>query len=252
MLVKPPIKMKTLRLCLIPCLLTLATPALLAQFATPAYEPMKVIQTDEPVFPQEALADGLRNGTVRVAIQIDAAGKLTDYLVTIYTHPKFSDAAVAALKHWRFTPARIHGAARSATADLTFNFEASGVIVVDMSVLTVAELFHYKIAPNSTSYSACTLSQLDRTPNPIKMVKPEYPANLARSSHGGHVTVEFYIDQQGHVRLPSVDRETIEANEELAAVAVTAVEQWQFDPPLMNGRPVLTLAQQDFNFKASP
>ena len=99
------------------------------------------------------------------------------------------------------------------------------------------------------SFSACTLGQLDRTPTPIKIVKPVYPGRLARSSHGGHVTVEFYIDEQGRVRLASVDRQTIEANEELAAAAVTAVEQWQFEPPLMNGRPVLTLAQQDISFK---
>jgi TonB family protein len=240
------------RLSLLPALLALAAPASFAQFATPAYEPMKIIQTQEAIFPREALSFGLRSGTARVAIQIDSEGKLTDYLVTIYTHPKFAEAAVTAIKTWRFVPARIHGISRSATADLTFNFEASGVVVVDMSVLTIAELFHYKIAPNSTSYSASSLSQLDRTPTPIKIVKPEYPRKLARSSHGGRVTVEFYIDEEGRVRLPSVDRQAIEANEELAALAVTAVEQWKFDPPLMNGRPVLTLAAQDFDFKAAP
>jgi TonB family protein len=240
------------RLSLFPALLAFAAPASFAQFATPVYEPMKIIQTQEAVYPMEVLSLGLRSGTVRITIAIDSEGKLNDYLVTVYTHPKFAEAAVRAIKAWRFVPARIHGISRSATADLTFNFEASGVVVVDMSVLTIAELFHYKIAPNSNSYSASTLSQLDRTPTPIKIVKPGYPKKLARSSHGGHVTVEFYIDEQGRVRLPSVDRQAIEANEELAALAVTAVEQWQFDPPLMNGKPVLTLATQDFDFKPAP
>jgi TonB family protein len=64
--------------------------------------------------------------------------------------------------------------------------------------------------------------------------------------------VEFYIDPQGNVRMPSVSRETIEANEELSAVAIAAVSQWQFDPPLAKGRPVLVLAQQDFTFKPAP
>jgi hypothetical protein len=36
----------------------------------------------------------------------------------------------------------------------------------------------------------------------------------------------------------------------LCAAAITAVEQWQFEPPVSRGRPVLVLVQQDFNFKA--
>lgn len=244
--------MKLLRLSLLPTLVALAAPAAFAQFATPAYEPLKIDQTVSAAFPQEALDAGFRSGTARLAIQIDADGNLTDYLVTVYTHPKFAEAAVAAVKHWHYRPARIHGNARSATADINFNFESPGVVVVDMTALTGPELFRFKIVPNASAYSACTLSQLDRTPTPVKIVKPVYPENLARSSKGGHVVVEFYIDEQGHVRLPSVDQKTIEANEELAALAVTAVEQWQFEPPMMNGRPVLTLAQQDFDFKPAP
>lgn len=220
-----------------------------AQFGPPDYEPMKADQRDLPGFPQQVLTQGLRSGQVRVAVQIDPDGRLADYLVTAYSHPAFVDGAVASVKKWRFEPARIHGSPRSATAEYTFNYEAEGVVVVDMTDQTIAELLRMTIAPNSQAFMARTLSQLDRTPTPIKIVRPAYPKTLARSSRGGRVTVEFYIDEQGHVRMPSVDRQTIEANEELAAAAVTAVEQWQFEPPLLKGRPVLTLAQQDFSFK---
>ena len=61
--------------------------------------------------------------------------------------------------------------------------------------------------------------------------------------------MEFYIDETGHVRLPAVSRETNEADEELSAAAVTAVEQWQFEPPVSKGKPVFVLAHQDFDFK---
>ena len=61
--------------------------------------------------------------------------------------------------------------------------------------------------------------------------------------------MEFYIDPQGRVRIPSVSRETIEANPGLAAAAVTAVSQWQFAPPVSNGKPVLVVASQDFSFR---
>lgn len=241
--------MKTLRLLLLPAAMSCGSLAAVAQFATQDYAPMKFFQTDSPVFPQEVLAQGFRSGVVHVAIQVDADGVLTDYLVTTYTHPAFARNAVAALKKWRYEAARIHGEARGAKADLTFNFDTEGTIVVNLTVTSSAELLRFSIVPDAQAFRARTLSELDRTPMPIKFVKPVYPANLARSSHGGHVTVEFYIDEQGHVRLASVDRQTIEANAELAAIAVTTVEQWQFEPPLYRGRPVLTLAQQDFNFK---
>jgi TonB family protein len=243
--------MNTPRLLLLPVALFCGSLTAVAQFAPPVYEPMKLIQTESPVFPHQALVLGLRNGEVRMAIQVDADGALTDYVVTAYSHPAFADAAVAAIKKWKYVPARIHGLTRSATADLNFKFEAEGVVVVDLTVLTISELIHYRMVPNAMAYSACTLGQLDRTPTPIKIVRPDYPEALARTSHGGHVVVEFYIDEQGRVRLPSVDRQTIEANGELAAAAVTAVEQWQFEPPTMNGKPVLTLAQQDIAFKPS-
>jgi TonB family protein len=249
MLVKSHSKMKTLRLLLLPAAICCGSLAADAQFATQDYAPMRFFQTESPVFPEEALAQGYRSGVVQVAVQVDASGVLTDYLVTTYTHPAFARNAVAAVKKWRFEPARIHGEPRGAKADLTFNFDTEGTVVVNMTVTSSAELLHFSIVPDAQAFRARTLSELDRTPMPIKFVKPVYPMDLARSSHGGHVTVEFYIDELGHVRLASVDRQTIEANEELAAIAVTTVEQWQFEPPLYRGRPVLTLAQQDFNFK---
>ena len=241
--------MKTLRLILLPGALFCSAVAAVAQFAPPVYVPMKFIQTEPPNFPREVIPLGLRSGEATVAVQIDADGALTDYLVTTYSHPAFAASAVAAMKKWRYQPAMIRGMPLAAKADLTFSFESEGVAVVDMTVLTVSELMHFRVAPNSMAFTARTLSELDRIPTPVKIVKPVYPEKLARTSHGGRVTVEFYIDEEGHVRLPSVDRQTIEANEELAAMAVTAVEQWKFEPPMMNGRPVLALAQQDFNFK---
>jgi TonB family protein len=215
----------------------------------PDYIPVQIHQTEEATFPRSLVIDGIKSGAATVAISIDDNGQLADYLVTGYTKPAFGDQAVAAIKKWKFEPARIHGAPRNSKADLTFRFELEGVVVVTMSVVSNNELIHNKITPGADSYTACTLSQLDRIPNPTKIVNPVYPTQLARSSRGGHVLVEFYIDEQGRVRMPSVNPETIEANEELAAVAVTAVSQWHFDPPLSRGRAVLVLAQQDFSFK---
>jgi TonB family protein len=220
-----------------------------AQVGLPEYVPLKIHQTVDASYPPSMVTAGVKDGAACVAISVDDSGRLSDYVVTAYTNSMFADEAVAALQKWTFEPARIFGAPRNSKADLTFRFEIDGVVVVSMDVILYNELVHFKITPNSDVYAACSLSQLDRIPSATKIVNPVYPKELARSSRGGHVEVEFYIDPQGRVRMPSVTKEAIEANAELAAAAVMAVEQWQFAPPTAKGRPVLVLARQDFDFK---
>jgi TonB family protein len=218
-----------------------------AQPSPEAYVPMKVIQTDQVIFPRAARDVGLRSGEVHVAIQVDEAGKLTDHLVTAYTHPAFAESCVAALKRWRYEPAYLQGRAHGATVDLTFNFESRGLVVVDLTVGSYVELRNYQLHPETYTYRACTLRQLDRIPTPTKVVKPSYPVEAAQQ-HSGKVTVDFYIDERGRVRMPAVTRSTTEMNMMLSSAAVQAVSQWEFEPPLSKGRPVLVAARQDFNF----
>ena len=242
--------MKTLRhLILLPAIACGAVP-LLAQFENRDYVPMSYIETEQPVYPSVATNLGLVSGEARICVQIDDAGLLTDSLALAYSHPAFYESAVTALKKWQFKPAIIHGFSRSATAVLDFNFRSQGV-VVNLTTDTMAEIIHFRVAPNSMSYRVCTLSELDRIPVPTKIVKPYYTPEQARRSHVSRVNVQFYIDEAGHVRLAAVSRQTDEADEELCAAAVTAVEQWQFEPPVSKGRPVLVLAQQDFDFRAA-
>lgn len=244
--------MKLLKTLILPAALLcgVLTPAARAEI--PDYEPVKINQTDNPVFPRSLIALGLRRGVASIAVAIDDKGLMSDYLVTAYSHPDFASQAVASLKKWTFEPARIHGSPRNSKVDLTFNFEVEGVVVVSLTPMSYAELIRFELLPNSMAYSACTLGQLDRIPTPKKVVSPVYPKVVARSSQGGHVSVEFYIDELGHVRMPSVNRETDVANEEISAIAVSTVEQWQFEPPTCKGRPVLVRAQQDFDFKPLP
>lgn len=217
--------------------------------ATPNYTPMKIIQTEPVTFPREVTVLGLTTGEAHVAIQIDENGKLTDSLVTAYTHPKFAEHAVHALNRWRYEPAIVNGERRGATADLTFSFETKGLVVVDLSVSAYVELRNIQLRPSAYSYSAKRLSQLDRIPTPAKVVQPGYPAEAAQQGRSAVVTVFFYIDEQGRVRLPAVDRTEGQANDAFAASAIGAVSQWQFEPPLSRGKPVLVAARQEFNFK---
>jgi TonB family protein len=214
------------------------------------YVPMKVIQTEQVIFPHRATNLGIREGEVRVSVQVDETGKLTDHLVTAYTHPLLADSAVTALKKWRYEPAWVRGEPRSATVDLVFQFESRGMVIVDLTVSSYVQLRDLHLRPGAYSYGARTLRDLDRIPTPTKVVQPAYSQERAQQQQEPVViTVEFYIDEQGRVRLPAVSRQTSEEHAEFAAAAVNAVSEWEFEPPLSRGQPVLVAARQDFNFR---
>jgi hypothetical protein len=52
--------------------------------------PLNVHQTVNASFPRSLVSVGVTSGAVSVAIAVDEAGRLSDYLVTAYTHPAFA------------------------------------------------------------------------------------------------------------------------------------------------------------------
>ena len=214
------------------------------------YVPMKIIQT-VPVTPSRRATDfGISRGEVIISLQIDEQGKLSDYLVTAYSHPLLAESAVQAVKKWSYEPAWIRGHPHSATVDLTFEFESRGLVVVDMTINSYVEMQAIALRPGAYAYRAHKMRDLDRIPNLVKVIQPLYDVGSVKTPT--KVTVQFYIDEEGRVRLPAVSRAMNEANEPLAASALQAVSQWRFEPPLAKGSPVLVAASQEFNFRPIP
>ncbi len=200
-------------------------------------------QTTPARYPSSMLQSGVYSGEVRAMISVAADGTLTDCLVTAYTDKAFAIATEHALRLWRYQPARIRGSARASRAEVVFMYRNEGVTVQSLPGAIERHLL-LRILEERYCYRPVQLRELDRIPTPVHVVPPAVRLeDKARS-----VTVEFYIDEEGRVRMPAVERES--ADDLLAAAAVAAVEQWRFEPPLRRGRPVLVYAQQEFNFKA--
>lgn len=212
------------------------------------YTPMKVIQNSAPAYPRALSELGVKEGEAHVCIQVDEKGNLMDHLVTFYTQVEFADSAVAALKKWKYEPAWLNGEPRAATVELTFLFESQGLTVVNLSPSVYVMRRSMELMPGSFGYRVATLRQLDRIPTPKKVVTPVYPVEAPQGPRAASVTVTFYIDEQGRVRLPAVSRRVAEGDDIFAAAAIGAVAQWEFEPPTARGRPVLVEARQDFNF----
>jgi len=209
-------------------------------------ESMKITQTVDPIFPRSLMNSGVTTGACQVAISVDASGRLSEVLVIRYTFPEFGDAAVAALKRWTYVPARMNGEAVASTLDLVFNFEARGVVVSTATVGEAAQAMILRLLGDTYAYGPCPLEKLDRVPIPTVTVMPQYSKELAAKGVKGPVTVEYYIDETGAVRMACVSPDD---NQILGALTVAAVSQWKFAPPTSHGRPVLVKASQVFDFK---
>lgn len=84
----------------------------------------RVLQRVTPEYPPALIADGLMlEGQVLVRFTVDVSGQVRDPKVRRSTHPQFEKAAMAALRHWRFEPARdAAGQPAPAIAQQAFQF----------------------------------------------------------------------------------------------------------------------------------
>lgn len=209
------------------------------------WQSMKIIQTEAPLFPIELQQLGVRSGEAQVVLSVSAEGKLTDWLVVAYTLRPFADSAVRALKHWRYEPAKLRGEPVDTTSELTFNFKIEGTQVVSQNLSEYLQARTLQIFGPRYAFRAYTLKELDKIPTPIVVVSPQYPRALAEKGVKGRVTINFYIDQDGNVRMPAASPKE---DPRLTGLAIDALSKWKFDPPTVHGRPVLVKASQVFNF----
>lgn len=209
---------------------------------------LRAIEKETPVYPHSLIVLGIRDGECRVAISVDKSGKLDDVLPVEYTRPEFAEATVAAIRHWTFEPARFDGVPVDAATEVDVKFAVEGTIVVSVTVSeSWAARLQQLLLSNADYYRPRSLHELDRIPVPITTSSPRYPVRLTKPGASARVSVDFYIDESGTVRLPSVDADQ---DPELAAAAIDALRRWKFEPPTCKGHPVLVRASQLFNFQA--
>lgn len=111
---------KTLKNLSIACLLATA-PAAFAQ----TKEPPVPVRTVAPDYPDELRRDGV-SGLVMVKCTIDEKGNVTDPEIEKSSNGAFDKPALAALKKWKFKPAKQDGApvAIKVSIPIKFVFES--------------------------------------------------------------------------------------------------------------------------------
>lgn len=212
--------------------------------AQSSWEPIGIQVTVEPQIPARFVMEGLRDGRVTIAVDVDAEGKLEDWIVLEASHYELVAPCAAVVREWRFTPARLDGARVPARTRFTLLISQTGAVISRTGVEMINDYME-SVAGRPPDYRISRADELDRPLVALTRVSPRYASDAARQGVGGRVNVYFFVDEQGNVRLPAVPAET---HPYLAGITVRAMRDWKFIPPTRAGRPVAVEVAQAFDF----
>lgn len=83
-------------------------------------------------------------------------------------------------------------------------------------------------------------------PKLVHMVKPTYPPDCKLEGVQGTVALRAVIGRDGAIQSLEQINELVDAR--LVAAAKEAVQQWRYQPPLLNGQPVEVVTEIEVNF----
>lgn len=238
---------KTLRAQICAAAVLAAPLALLGTLNEDTINDLPLTKYTEPTFPASARAEGIPDGIVTLAISRDVEGVPGDILVIDSTDPRFAEAAVEAIRQWRFTSPAPDRALPPVLVRI--GFRLTGVIYVTAQNKSKVGLLSDTMAAKLREpVRIPELQSLAATSKAINQPMPAYPATLAGKAVRGTAKVHFYVDQDGRVRLPQVSEATAP---EFADAALAAVVQWRYEPPRKGVQRIVAAENWAFSFAAN-
>jgi protein TonB len=90
------------------------------------------------------------------------------------------------------------------------------------------------------------VSELEKRPEVVSSVPPQYPAELRKAKVEGAVTLVFVLDETGRVDDLRVENSS---RPEFEKPALDAVRRWKFRPGMKDGEPVRTYMKLPIRFR---
>lgn len=190
------------------------------------------------------------DGSAVVAFTVRATGRVDDAITVAATERRLGDAAVEAIKQWRFERDPTLGTGPNAVPSavlrreiVEFVFKRDGG-VTSMSHLEGAKSWF----PRDSTLDVRMLlpDELDgplvRVPTPESA---EAAALRATLTVGGRATLSFVVDETGRARVPAVVAADDPA---LGAAALAMLAGWRYEPPLHDGKRALVEQRNTFTF----
>ena len=179
-----------------------------------------------PVYPEDAKAANV-SGIVIVEAVIGTDGTVTNARI-LRSIAQLDEAALAAVRQWKYTPTTLNGKAVPVVMTVSVNFtpdpgSSGGSMPAGPVFLNGRE--------------ALRIGGDVKAPERVKYVQPAYPPDARDAGVAGTVIIEAIVDETGHVAQTKVLRSVTPLDQ----AAVDAVMQWEYTPTLLNGAPVPVL-----------
>jgi TonB family protein len=190
-------------------------------------KPPKLLTQVDPVYPKDALEAGVE-GTVILEATTDIYGRMQRISV-LRSIPMLDRAAVEAVRQWVYEPMIVNGKPRGTIFTISVPFglkdrTARAEVLTDVEPVRIAAG--------------------DVTPVPVKKVDPVYPEIARRSRVEGEVILEVTTDVAGRV----TDVKAVRSIPLLNLAAVDALQQWIYEPVMIDGKPVPVTFTVTVNF----
>lgn len=186
--------------------------------------PPQVVFQEPPVFPAAARQAGVP-GSVEIYGTIDVEGRTRDLVAVRSTHPIFERAALAAIRQWRFRPARQAGEPVACTFSQTFTFALSDGDPPSFLIVR-ADREKMKHLPPAL--------QWDEPPEYAALRCGVYPFDALAEGREGSVQLIFVVGPDGRVL---EDQVIGSADPAFAAAARAMIEAFRFKPAAKAGKP---------------
>jgi len=127
------------------------------------------------------------------------------------------------------------------SADLEVAMGSGGALAGfgDIRALTAAE---------AVQDEAFDVADLEKRPEAVSQVAPQYPAELRKAKVEGSVTLVFILGEDGRVEDPRVENSS---RSEFEKPALEAIRKWRFSPGMKNGQAVRTYIRIPMKFRVS-
>ncbi len=135
---------------------------------------------------------------------------------------------------------------------LAVNFRSTGMFVVGVDSVSTIKDSRIKLiggSRNNKEYNVALLPDLDTPPEQLQVVHPNIPDSRDIPAEGLRVVYNFFIDQDGRVRIPWLDEQEFQhVDERILDATYDALMQWEFTAPTVNGGKVVAQVSQPFWF----
>lgn len=103
-------------------------------------------------------------------------------------------------------------------------------------------------AVETTQQDAFDVSELEKRPEAVAQVPPQYPSELRKAKVEGVVTVAFVLNEEGRVEDPRVENSS---RVEFEKPALDAIKKWRFRPGMKEGKPVRSFVRIPIRFRVA-